>query len=210
MKKILMVAMAIIVAVGSISAQPKNSESAYWKMAKKQAKEQAKLGWILDGSKTLEMAYYEHYQKTLQGNYEITGNVIGATTVKTVNQGQQWATNMASISYAKQAGENMVKAIERSIINAGIDLPSKDEFIGAYQSNVEKQISGELIKSFGMYREKKDGGIEYKAFFTVSEEAATKARQRAFEQAKKEIALSLDMADEISKFVDKNFTPTAE
>lgn len=205
-----MVAMTLIVAVGHVIAQPKTDDKSLWKQAKAKAKTEAKAGWLIDGSNTLDVALFEHYKKkSNNGNYEIVGNVIGTTTVKTVNQGQQWATTNAAISYSKQAGM-MVRGRINAESSAGVEDPSIDRFIEGYEALVQKEIRGELIKSFGMYREKKDGTLDYKAYFVISEDAANKARERAFEKIKKESDFARNRADEISKFVREGFKPDAE
>lgn len=94
--------------------------------------------------------------------------------------------------------------------SAGVEDPSIDRFIEGYEALVQKEIRGELIKSFGMYREKKDGTLDYKAYFIISEDAANKARERAFEKLKKESDFARERADEISKFVREGFEPNAE
>ena len=209
MKKMFMVAMALIVACG-VMAQPKNTESAYWKLAKKKAKTEAKAGWQIDGSKTMDIAFFEHYKKLEgDGHYEIVGNVVGSTTVKTVNQGQQWATTNAAISYSKQAGM-FVRGRINAASSAGIEDPSIDRFIEGYEALVQKEIRGELIKSFGVYREKGDGTLDYKAYFVISEDAATKARMRALENLKKESEFVREQADQISDFVRQGFKPYVE
>ena len=210
MRKLFMVAMALIVAVGHVIAQPKTDDKSLWKQAKAKAKTEAKAGWLIDGSNTLDVALFEHYKKkSNNGNYEIVGNVIGTTTVKTVNQGQQWATTNAAISYSKQAGM-MVRGRINAESSAGVEDPSIDRFIEGYEALVQKEIRGKLIKSFGMYREKKDGTLDYKAYFVISEDAANKARERAFEKLKKESDFARDRADEISKFIREGFKPDAE
>lgn len=211
MKKILMAAMALFVASVTVCAgPPKDDDASLWKDAKKKAKVETREGWKVDGSETLEKAYYYHLQKKhKESNYEIVGNVIGTTTVKTVNQGQQWATTNAAISYAKQAGM-MVRGRIDAMTSAGVDDPSIDKFIEGYEALVQKEIRGELIKSFGMYREKEDKTLDYKAYFIISEDAATKARLRALENAKKESEYAREQAEEISKFVREGFKPNAE
>lgn len=210
MKKVLMVAMTLFVALSAVNAQPKNMDSEYWKMAKKKAKTEAKAGWLMEGSKTVEMALFEHYKKlSAEGCYEMVGNVIGNTSVKTVNQGAQWAATNVAISYAKQAGM-LVRGRINAAASAGVDDPSIDRFIEGYEALVQKEIQGEISKSFGMYREKKNGGIDYKAYFVISEDVAKKARERAFEKLKQESEFAREQADEISKFVHEGFTPLAE
>lgn len=211
MKKILMAAMALFVASVAVCAgPPKDDDASLWKDAKKKAKVETREGWKVDGAETLEKAYYYHLQKKHQeGNFEIVGDVIGTTTVKTVNQGKQWATTNAAIQYAKQAGM-MVRGRIDAMTSAGVDDPSIDKFIEGYEALVQKEIRGELIKSFGMYREKEDKTLEYRAYFIISEDAATKARLRALENAKKESEYAREQAEEISKFVREGFKLSAE
>lgn len=206
-----MAAMALFIASVTVCAgPPKEDDASFWKSAKKIAKKQSNEGWKVDGSEILENAYYYHIQKKHKdGNYEIVGNVVGTTTVKTVNQGQQWATTNAAISYSKQAGM-MVRGRINAESSAGIEDPSVDRFIEGYEALVQKEIRGELIKSFGMYREKKDGTLDYKAYFIVSEDAANKARERAFEKLKRESDFAREQADKISNFVREGFKPDSE
>lgn len=205
MKKFFAVAMTLIVASCAMMAQPHASDNALWKSAKKKAKTEAKAGWVIDGSKMMENAFYEHYKK-LQGEgcLEIVGNAQGTTTVKTVNQGQQWATTNAAIAYAKQAGMFLRGKIN-SEVGAGIDAASLDNFYEGYEALVQKEIRGELIKSFGMYREKKDNTIDYVGYFIINEDAANKARMRAMESMVKESEFARRHAEEISKFVREGF-----
>ena len=187
----------------SAVAQP-NSEKALWKTAKKTAKEMTAEGWRVDGSMPLESILFKHYQKLAdENNQELIGNVVGNTSVVTLNQAQQWATNMACVSYAKSAGQN-VRGRLASEVGAGVaGTPSADSFYEGYESTVEKEIRGELKKSFGIYMEKKDGGIDYKAYYIVNEENAHKARIRAMQMAMAESEFARANAERISEFVRK-------
>ena len=71
---------------------------------------------------------------------------------------------------------------------------------------VEKEIQGEIKKSFALYKEKKEGGIDYKAFFIVNEENAHKARIRAMQMAMEESEFARENAERISKYVNEAFT----
>lgn len=193
--------------VVGISAQPKNSDKQLWKTAKKTAKELSSEGWKVDGSMPMQNLLYEHYKKLLdENNQEIIGNVVGNTSVQTLNQGQQWANTMVCVSYAKQAGQTMRGRIAAEVgagVNGG---PSADSFYEAYESKVEKEIQGELKRSFSLYREKKEGGIDYRAYYVVNEENAHKARLRAMEMAMEESEFARANAEKISEFVQEAFT----
>ena len=58
-----------------------------------------------------------------------------------------------------------------------------------------------------MYKEKKDGGIDYKAYYIVNEEDAHKARLRAMQMAMEESEFARANAERISKFVNEAFKP---
>lgn len=204
MKKILMVAMALIVAFGSVNAA--NPEKVAQKYAKKQAKQFAKEGWRVDGIFTLEEVFYS-YRKALmeEGNYQLTGVVSGNTSTKTINQAKQWAATNAAITYAKEAGMSMKGRIVSSVhAAAGDEAASDDSFFEAYEALVQKEIKGELKMSFGLYRETKNG-IEYTAYYVVNEDKASKARMRALENLKKENDFARQHAEDLSKFVQEGF-----
>ncbi len=206
MKKLLLLVMALFVASVAVVAQPKTSEKALWKQAKKQAKTMAKEGWKVDGSQPMENCLYNHLVKLSDPNYqEVVATVSGSTTVKTVNQGKQWARNMANQSYAKDAS-TVVKGRITGESGAGIDgAPSVDNFYEAYEALVYKAIQGELKMSFGIYRETEDGKIEYIGYYIVNEDEASKARIHAMQNAMKESEFARKHAEEIGKFVQAGF-----
>lgn len=203
MKRIVAITVLCFAVVFSAVAQP-NLEKALWKTAKKTAKEMTSEGWRVDGSKPLESILFNHYQKLAdENNHEIIGNVVGNTSVTTLNQAQQWATTMACVSYAKSAGQN-VRGRLTSEVGAGVaGAASADSFYEGYESTVEKEIRGELKKSFGIYLEKKNGGIDYKAYYIVNEENAHKARIRAMQMTMAESEFARVNAEKISEFVRK-------
>ncbi len=206
MKKIIALALLGMLFVTAAVAQPKSNDKGLWKTAKKEAKALKKEGWKTDSSLPLENILFKHYQKLMEdGNQELVANVVGNTNVKTMNQGQQWAATMASVSYAKQAGQT-VKGRLASEVGAGLEnQPSQDSFYEAYESTVEKEIKGELKKSFALYKEKEGGGIDYRAYYIVNEDDAHKARVRAMERAMQESEFARANAERISEFVRDGF-----
>jgi len=205
MKKILMVAMALIVAAGAMNMNAGNAEKTAQKYSKKQAKEAAKEGWKVDGIFTLEEVFYK-YRMALaeEGNYPLTGVVSGSTSTKTVNQAKQWAANNAAITYSKEAGMSMKGRIAQSITAGVGEAASDDSFYEAYEALVSKEIKGELKMSFGLFRETAHG-VEYKAYYIINEDKASKARMRALENLKKENDFARQHAEDISKFVREGF-----
>lgn len=211
MKKILMVAMALIVAIGGVLAQPKTTDKALWKQAQKKAKELKKEGWKIDGSKTMEAMLFDHYKKlTDPNNQELVANVVGQTNVQTLNAAQRWAIVNAATSYATQARMYVAGRITSEVGGALADIGTPDDFYAAYESRVATELQGELKQSISLYREKKDGKLDYKIFYLVNEESASKARIRAMERAMLESEFARANAERISEFVRKGFPVTAE
>lgn len=211
MKRLFVLALLGLFTCGVVFAQPKNNDKNLWKMAKKKTKELVADGWKIDGSRMLEEAMYLHYQKLRnEENQELVSNVIGNTSVKTLNQAQQWASTNAATSYAKQAKREILGRINNEV-GAGIDgAPSADFFYEGYESKVATEINGQLKKSVALYREKAQGKFDYKIFYIVNEEDASKARLRAMEMAMKESEFARKNAERISKFVREGFTVETE
>lgn len=207
MKKMFAMLLIAVMAISTGMAQPKTTDKSLWKSAKKMAKAFTKEGWKVDGSRSLEEMIYNHYQKLAdENNQELIANVVGNTTVTTMNQGQQWASINAATSYAKQAKMMVVGRITNET-GAGIDgAPSVDSFYEGYESQVVNEIRGELKKSFGIYREKNTGNIDYRAFYLINEAAAAQARLRAMERAMVESEFARANADRISAFVREGFS----
>lgn len=203
MKRIIITLLMVCCTVTGMWAQP-NSEAKLWKTAKKEAKALEADGWKADGSLPLENILFNHYKKLMdENNHEIIGNVLGNTSVQTLNQAQQWASNMACVSYAKTEGQTM-KGRLISEVGAGVaGTPSADSFYEGYESTLEKEIRGELKKSYGIYLEKRGGGIDYKGYYIVNQENAHKARMRAMQMAMEESEFARQNAERISEFVRK-------
>ncbi len=213
MKKLFSVLVLVTIFVAGAVAQPRMNEKTVWKMAKKEAKKLQKEGWEKSGSVPLENALYDHYAKLFLGEkpvQELVGNVLGNTSVTTVNQGDQWARTMVCISYSKQAGQTIRGRIAAEMgagLNGG---PAADAFYEAYESKVEKELKGEIRSSFGVYRTNKDGKLDYKGYFLVDEEEAHRARMRAWEMAREESEFARQNAERISEFVQEAFDVEAE
>lgn len=130
---------------------------------------------------------------------------MGNTSVQTLNQAQQWAASMACVSYAKQAGQT-IRGRLASEVGAGVNGgPSADSFYEGYESKVEKEIQGEIKRSFSLYKEKDNGSIDYKAYYIINEENAHKARLRAMQMEIEESEFARANADRISAFVQEAF-----
>lgn len=191
-------------------AQSKTSELLEKKLKKEyknKLKELKKQKWEIYGSsKTLDVALLTHYDKLAKGGedaYEVVGT---ATKFKSKNIGHQTAINNACNIYARQAGSH-VKGRVVSDMGANSDSIANefDHFYAAYQSIIEKEIKGEMQESFSIIRPNGDGSYEMQSFFIINEDAALKARVRAFEMAAKESAAAQKYAEKVSNFVKEGF-----
>jgi hypothetical protein len=213
MKNLLLLFLTMSLLCPSITnAQSKALKKAQKKEYKTKMKEYKKNGWTIFGSsRTLEVALLSHYDKLNQGGenvYEIMGI---ASAFKSKNVGKQTAINNACNTYATQAGSHIKGRIVSDIASNADDVASEfDHFYAAYERLVEKEIRGEMTESFSIIRDKGDGSYEMQTYFIINEDAATKARIRAFENATKESEAAQKYAEKVSKFVREGFDPSED
>ena len=222
MKKILMLLLAAVLLVPAVQAVADNNEhkeskelqKARKNQYKNKIKELKKGKWELFGSSnTLEVALLKHYdrlERLGENGREISGT---ASRFKSKNVGHQQALNNAAIRYAQQAGSHvrgrMVSDVAANSENTSAEM---DHFYGAYESLVEKEIKGELVESYTLIRplDKKKTEFEMITFFIVDEDAATRARVRAMENALKESRAAPEHANAVSQFVREGFATTTD
>lgn len=213
MKNLLLLFLTMSLLCPSITnAQSKALKKAQKKEYKTKMKEYKKNGWTIFGSsRTLEVALLSHYDKLNQGGenvYEIMGI---ASAFKSKNVGKQTAINNACNTYATQAGSLVKGRVVNDIASNADDVAIEfDHFYAAYERLVEKEIRGEMTESFSIIREKGDGSYEMQTYFIINEDAATKARIRAFENAAKESEAAQKYAEKVSKFVREGFDPSGD
>ena len=184
MKKfiIMLLAMTMFIPV-TTTAQNKALEKALKKEYKTKMKEYKKEGWKVFGtSRSLEVVLLTHYDKltTLGENgYEVVGI---CARYKSDNVGHQAAINNACNTYARNAGSAVKGRVVSDMASNGDDTSSEfDHFYAAYETLVEKEIKGELQESFSIYKTLGNGEKTMQTYFIVNEDAATKARIRAYE-----------------------------
>ena len=189
------------------NAQNKALEKALKKEYKTKMKEYKKEGWKVFGtSRSLEVAILTHYDKltTLGENgYEVVGI---CARYKSDNVGHQAAINNACNTYARNAGSAVKGRVVSDMASNGDDTSSEfDHFYAAYETLVEKEIKGELQESYSIYKTLGNGEKTMQTYFIVNEDAATKARIRAYENALKESEAAQKYADKVSQFVREGF-----
>ena len=213
MKKTILILLSIILAFGAVEAENKQLQKAREKAHKEKMKQYKKDKWTLFGStKTLELALLEHYDK-LNTAGDNANEVLGvASRFKSKNVGHQMAINNACITYAQAAGGNVRGRVVSEMSGDGVEAEQEmDKFYAAYERLVEKEIKGELKESFSVIRclnpeaPVRDREYEMESYFIVNENAASKARIRAMENALKESEAAQKHARQISEFVNEAF-----
>lgn len=189
--------------MGFAADSNKELEKALRKERTQKIKELKKGKWELLGSaRTLDVALLKHYDKLNSlgdDAYEIVGL---ATNFKSKNVGKQMAANNACMTYAQLAGSSVKGRIASDMAANGTDSTGEfDHFYAAYERAVQKEIRNEMTESLALIRQLVDGNYEIQVFYIVNEDAASKSRQRALENAAKETALAQSHAEKIAEFV---------
>ena len=211
MKKVLllMTFMAFLFSY-NINAQNDLLNKALQKEYKTKMKEFKKGGWeIFGSSRSLDYALLNHYDKLNKGGDDVFEIVGIASAFKSKNIGRQMALNNACVIYSSQAG-SLIKG--RVVSDMGADADNLtvefDHFYAAYERAVEKEIRGEIKESFSIIRQNKDGSYEMQSFFLFNEDAALRARVKAFENAAKESVAAQKYAEIISKYINEKVDPS--
>lgn len=210
MRRIVVILLAVLLAapMGNVSAQ--NLSKAIKKEYKAKMKQLKKEKWELYGSsRTLEVTLSKYYE-SLDANPNVREIMGLAPRFKSKSVGHQTAINDACRTYAQQCGSTVKGRIDSDMASDGLDVKSEfDHFYAAYERTVEKEIQGELQEKFSIIRqidkEKGDPIYEMQTYFLVDEEAASRARIRAYEQALKESEAAQKMANKIGDFVKAGF-----
>lgn len=209
MKQLFAILLSVLL-VAPVSVQSQNLSKAIKKEYKSKMKQLKKEKWELYGSsRTLDVTLAKFYE-TLDANPNVREVMGNAARFKSKTVGHQSAINDACRTYAQQCGSSLKGRVTSDLASDGEDVNSEfDHFYGAYERLVEKEIQGELQEKFSLIRqigkEGDDPIYEMQTYFVVDEEAASKARIRAYEQAMKESEAAQKMANKISDFVKAGF-----
>ena len=136
------------------------------------------------------------------------GEVVGLASVsdaKHKNLLKSTAEVNAFTTYARNSGMALKGFIGADMGATDSEKAEFEHVYQAYEGLVEKEIKGELKPSFSVIRETSDNRLEMQVFFLVDEDAATKARIRAFENAAKESEVAQKYANKISDFIREGF-----
>lgn len=207
MKKLFVFLLASLLTFSYANAQNKVLAKALKKEYKAKMKQFKKEGWKLFGSShSLEVALLTHYDKLKalgENGYEIVGI---CSKYKSDNVGHQAAINNACNTYARNAGSHVKGRVVSDMASNGDDPGAEfDHFYAAYETLVEKEIRGEMQESFAIYRELGKGEKTMQVFYIINEDAAVKARIRAYENAARESEAAQKYAKKVSDFVREGF-----
>lgn len=208
LKKLVILLLAAVIMTPSALAQNKQLEKERKKEYKTTIKRYQKEGWKLFGSpRSLEVSLLTYYEKI--NNLGDNGyGIVGTSKARSKNLLHKASLNSACTYYATQAGSVVKGRMVSDGFNDEDDLSSEfSKFYAAYETLVEKEIQGELREQFSVYREVPGGGFEMESYFIVDEDAASKARIRAYENAARESAAAQKYANKVSEFVRKGFDP---
>lgn len=199
--------MALMLIAPAMNAQNKVLQKALKKEYKAKMKQYKKEGWkLFASSRSLDIALLKHYDKleALGDNgYEIVGI---CAKYKSDNVGHQAAVNNACNTYARNAGSHVKGRVVSDMASNGDDTSAEfDHFYAAYETLVEKEIKGEMQESYAIYRDLGKGEKTMQVFFIINEDAATKARIRAYENALKESEAAQKYATKVSEFIREGF-----
>lgn len=210
MRRIVVILLAVLLASPMWNVSAQNLSKAIKKEYKAKMKQLKKEKWELYGSsRTLEVTLSKYYE-SLDANPNVREIMGLAPRFKSKSVGHQTAINDACRTYAQQCGSTVKGRIDSDMASDGLDVKSEfDHFYAAYERTVEKEIQGELQEKFSIIRqidkEKGDPIYEMQTYFLVDEEAASRARIRAYEQALKESEAAQKMANKIGDFVKAGF-----
>ena len=199
--------MASLLSVTFAEAQNKVLQKAMKKEYKTKIKQYNKEGWKLFGSsRSLDVTLLKHYDKLEKlgdNGYEVVGV---CAKYKSDNVGHQAAINNACNTYARNAGSHVKGRVLSDMASNGDDTSAEfDHFYAAYETLVEKEIRGEMQESYAIYRDLGNGEKTMQVYFVINEDAATKARIRAYENALKESEAAQKYATKVSQFIKEGF-----
>lgn len=210
MKKLVLMLMAVTMMLPMANAQEltKEQAKAVKKEVKKKLKEYKKKGYEIFGtSVTLETKITQHFTQ-LWAKGDNVVEIPGYSQARSRNLALAAAQNSAANRYATSAGQ-LVKGrvLADMALNSAENKAEFDKFYAAFEGKVQQEIKGELRPSFTVAKQNEDGTISVEAYFLVDEDAASRARIRAFEISKNESAAVQKYAQKISDFVNERVVP---
>lgn len=200
MKKLIIIAAALLVAVSPLEAQTKRelkiAKSEAVSAAKSIRKEKFKMVELGDINSRLE----EFFLKVNSGCTQVVGLADGCVSG---NLAKLTALNNAAVEYASNAGGTVRGRITSDA--STISGEQLDAIVAAYERLVLKEIKGELVPFITLMRSDKKGGFDARVYCIVDQESVHKARIRAMELALEETRMAERYGSQISEWIDEGF-----
>lgn len=199
MRRIILFAVAALVAQAPLSAQSRQDLRA----AKKEAAEAAK-ALKRDGYKPIELGNVQtRLEKYFLKTYAGCAQVIGiAENCMSTNMGQVTALANAANQYAILAGGDIRGRMASNITT--MNGQQMDNLVSSFERLVEKEIRGELIPYVTAVRERR-GAYSVRAYCMIDEDAAAQVRRRALMTALEEQKLAEQYGSMVSNWIDEGF-----
>lgn len=200
MKKLIIIAAALLVAVSPLEAQTKQelriAKSEAASAEKSIRKEKFKMVELGDINSRLE----EFFLKVNSGCTQVVGLADGCVSG---NLAKLTALNNAAVEYASNAGGTVRGRITSDA--STISGEQLDAIVAAYERLVLKEIKGELVPFITLMRSDKKGGYDARVYCIVDQESVHKARIRAMELALEETRMAERYGSQISEWIDEGF-----
>lgn len=163
--------------------------------------EYKKAGWEVQGSSRTMRGLVGSMIESLRNDpqlIEITGT---ANNFSVISNGKQAASADAANQYAKSAAQ-LVEGLINNDVSLNQSLgEERDKFYAAYSTEVARLIRGELREVYTLIRKRADGKSDCEIHYLIGEPEASVVRQRAIEQAGKEIEADQDFGRKTRDYV---------
>lgn len=171
------------------------------KMYKEKVKELKKDGWkIHGGSRTLEVALLEHYQKLAEGTY--TEWFAEVSRCRSINAGRNKAIVNAQTSYVNEISAE-IEGVAASVValDEGISGSEADLFASEFKKCMKVNMSGLLKESYALVKD--DGRFkQYRIVYLIDEEQAGLVQKRALEATYENSQIPRDLIKKIIEDID--------
>lgn len=194
--------LSLLIGVSSLSfTQNKQLEKALAKQTKEKIKELKKEGWkINDSSKTIEVALLEHNEKVNSKGYR---QYVGrATCTDDVSVCAEFALMDAGATYATYVSSFIRGKADR--LSSKIGKVQTSTIISGFERLVQAEIKNVLQESYALVKQN-GAEYQYQIAYVVNEDEAHKATMNALKNALEESKASIEVADQISEFVNDGF-----
>ena len=199
MKKVIMAAIATLIAFGPAFAQSKQDIKAAKKEAKIAAKQLSKEGYKLLELGDMQLQLQDYLAKAKSGQKQIVGT---AESCMSINLGKTTALNNAINEYATMSGGVVKGRITSNTSN--INGQQADDIVAAYERLVLKEIKGEIQTCVTLVKQNKKN-YDVRVYCLVDYDAAHAAKMKAMRLALEELKLTQEYGTQISDWIGEGF-----